>query len=60
MDTHPKQNQLTRSICITNKFKPDIHVSFAPQIGETFILCSDGFWAFTKEHEFVALANTEL
>ncbi|MDF1583338.1 MAG: serine/threonine-protein phosphatase [Methyloprofundus sp.] len=60
MGTHPEQNQLTKSINISNKFLPDIHVYPPAQRGETFILCSDGFWEFTKEHEFVALATAEM
>ena len=60
MGTHPEQNQLTRSICITNKFMPDIEVYPAAEIGETFILCSDGFWEFTKEHELISLANADM
>ena len=60
MGTHPEQNQLTRSISIANKFSPDIQVYPAPEIGETFILCSDGFWEFTKEHEFITLANADM
>ena len=60
MGTHPEQNQLTRSINIANKFAPDIQVSPAVVPGETFILCSDGFWEFTKEHEFVTLAGDKV
>ncbi len=57
MGTHPEQNQLTRSISIANKFPPDISLYPAPEPGETFMLCTDGFWEFTKEHEFIALAE---
>lgn len=60
MGTHPEQNQLTKSISIANKFSPDINVYPAPLVGDTFILCSDGFWEFTKEHEFMALAGSEV
>ena len=60
MGTHPEQNQLTRSVSIDNKFLPDINVYPAPMLGDTFILCSDGFWEFTKEHEFVTLASEEV
>ncbi len=51
---------MTRSIHISNKFLPDIHVYPPAQLGETFILCSDGFWEFTKEHELVALATADM
>ena len=60
MGTHPEQNQLTRSISIANKFSPDIKVYPAAKTGENFMLCSDGFWEFTKEHEFIALANADM
>lgn len=60
MGTHPEQNQLTRSISIANKFPPDIQMFPPPKAGDTFIVCSDGFWEFTKEHEFLKLANQEL
>ncbi len=60
MGTHPEQNQLTRSISVANLYKPDIEIYPAAEVGETFILCSDGFWEFTKEHEFIALANTHM
>ncbi|BCG63381.1 MAG: PPM family protein phosphatase [Methyloprofundus sp.] len=57
MGTHPEQNQLTRCINIANKFSPEIHVFSEPKLGETYVLCSDGFWEFTKEHEFISLAT---
>jgi len=60
MGTHPEQNQLTRSINIANKFAPDIQVHPAVIKGETFVLCSDGFWEFTKEHEFSTLAEDNI
>lgn len=60
MGTHPEQNQLTKSISIANTYPPDIHVYPAPSVNDTFILCSDGFWEFTKEHELVSLANQQV
>ncbi len=60
MGTHPEQNQLTKSINITNQFLPDIHIYPPAQQGETFILCSDGFWEFTKDREFIALATVDM
>lgn len=60
MGTHPEQNRLTRSINIANKFAPDIQVYPVTLPGETFILCSDGFWEFTKEREFVSLADDDV
>lgn len=60
MGTHPEQNRLTKSICVANKFSPDIRVDLPAQIGETFMICSDGFWEFTKEHEFISLAKSDV
>jgi len=57
MGVHPEQNQLTRSINVLKNHKPDIKLFSAPKTGETFILCSDGFWEFTKPHEFQRLAQ---
>jgi len=57
MGTHPDQNKLTRSININHKYPPEINIDLPPVCGETFVLCSDGFWEFTKEHEFITLAN---
>ncbi|NOQ65088.1 MAG: serine/threonine-protein phosphatase [Methyloprofundus sp.] len=60
MGTHPEQNQLTRSVNIANKFAPDVHIYPAPEPGDTFILCTDGFWEFTKEYELIGLASGEM
>lgn len=57
MGTHPEQNQLTQSISIMKTHRPEIHVYPPPQQGETFLLCSDGFWEHTKQHEFLRLAS---
>jgi len=57
MGTHPEQNQLTQSISIMKTHRPEIHVYPPPQQGDTFILCSDGFWEYTKQHEFLRLAS---
>lgn len=58
MGLHPEQNQLTRSINILNKHKVDIEVYPPMEKGETFILCTDGFWEYIKEPELVQLAQT--
>ena len=57
MGTHAEQNKLTRSISVLKKHKPEITVYPSMQKGETFILCSDGFWEYTKQHEFLHLAQ---
>jgi len=60
MGAHPEQNRLTRCINVANKFSPEIHIYSAPKLGETYVLCSDGFWEFTKEHEFIDLATEKV
>lgn len=59
MGIHPEQNQLTRSINISAPPLVDVQVSLPMQIGETFILCSDGFWESVKESELLQLAQPE-
>lgn len=57
MGVHPDQHKLTRSINISTPPLVDI-VSFpAIKGGETFILCSDGFWEFVKEQELLGLSQ---
>jgi protein phosphatase len=57
MALHPGQNQLTRSITISNTHEVDIAWYPAMQKGETFILCSDGFWEYAKPAELLQLAE---
>ncbi len=54
---HPDQNQLTRTINILKT--PDVEINQYPPIkkGETFLLCSDGFWEFVKQAELLQLAQ---
>ena len=59
MGVHPEQNQLTRSINVLTPPNVDIHVFPAMQSGETFILCSDGFWESIKEQEFLQLSQPD-
>lgn len=56
MGLHPEQNKLTRSINIQAKHQADINIYPPIQKGETFVLCSDGFWEFIKEKELLQLA----
>ncbi len=56
MARHPEQNQLTRSISISNVHNVDIHVYPAIVEGECFVLCSDGFWEHVKESELHQLS----
>lgn len=57
MGVHPEQNQLTRSINLLAPPQVDIQVFPPMQSGETFILCSDGFWEGIKEQEFLQLSQ---
>lgn len=57
MGIHPEQNKLTRSINLLGAPQVDIHVFSPMQRGETFILCSDGFWEGIKEQEFLLLSQ---
>lgn len=59
MGVHPEQNQLTRSINIAAPPLVDIQVFPAMQSGETFMLCTDGFWESIKEQELLRLSQPE-
>ncbi|MFI3155896.1 MAG: protein phosphatase 2C domain-containing protein [Methylococcaceae bacterium] len=57
MAQHPGQNQLTRSINISKAHEVEIRQYPAMKKGETFILCSDGFWEYVKPVELLHLAE---
>ncbi|MCQ8104233.1 serine/threonine-protein phosphatase [Methylomonas sp. SURF-2] len=57
MGVHPEQNKLTRSVNVLAAPVVDIQLFPAMQSGETFILCSDGFWESIKEQEFLRLSQ---
>lgn len=57
MGVHPEQNKLTRSINLLAPPLVDIQLSGPLRRGETLVLCSDGFWEFIKEPEFLALSQ---
>lgn len=59
MGLHPEQNQLTRSINIRKTHSAEIKVYPPMKLGETFILCSDGFWEHVKQSELLELALPE-
>ncbi|NOT13156.1 MAG: serine/threonine-protein phosphatase [Methylococcaceae bacterium] len=54
---HPAQNQLTRSLNVLKEHRAEINLYPAIKKGETFIICSDGFWAYVKQHELLQLAQ---
>lgn len=57
MGLHPEQNQLTRSINVLKKHQPEIREYLGMQKGETFLLCTDGFWEYVKQTELLQLAQ---
>jgi len=57
MALHPEQNQLTRSINALQLHEAEINVYPPVQAGETFIVCSDGFWESVKHEELLELAQ---
>jgi protein phosphatase len=57
MAHHPEQNQLTRSINILKVHDVEVNVYPAMKTGETFLLCSDGFWEYAKQEELLHLAE---
>lgn len=59
MGVHPGQNKLTRSISINKMHATEIKIHGPAQVGETFVLCTDGFWRSIREHELLKLAQPE-
>ncbi|MGJ0483310.1 MAG: PP2C family protein-serine/threonine phosphatase [Methylomicrobium sp.] len=59
MGGHPEQNCLLRSINVALGHEIEINVYPLAREGETFILCSDGFWENVKAQEFMQLAQPE-
>jgi protein phosphatase len=54
---HPEQNKLMRSINVLKKHESEINLYPAIKKGETFILCSDGFWEYVKQQDLLQLAQ---
>jgi serine/threonine protein phosphatase PrpC len=57
MAQHPDQNQLTRTINILKTHEAEINLYPAVERGETFVLCTDGFWQYVKPSELLRLAK---
>ncbi len=57
MGLHPEQNQLLRTINIHKRHEVEVNVYPPIEKGETFILCTDGFWEFLKNSELMQLGN---
>lgn len=54
---HPEQNRLTRSLNAQKAHEAEINLYPAAQKGETYIVCSDGFWGQVKQVELLHLAQ---
>lgn len=54
---HPEQNLLTRTLNAKNEYEVEINQYSAIQKGETFLICSDGFWGQVKQEELLHLAQ---
>lgn len=57
MARHSEQNQLTRTINILKADEVEINRYPSMNKGETFVLCSDGFWEYVKQAELLQLAE---
>ncbi len=57
MGLHSEQNQVLRTINILTKHQAEISIYPPIQKGETFILCTDGFWEFIKEKDLLQLSD---
>jgi len=57
MGGHPEQNCLLRSINVAAGHQSEINVFPPARAGETFVLCSDGFWENVKARELLQLAQ---
>lgn len=60
MAQHPEQNRLTRTINILKTHEAEINLYPAIEKGETFVLCTDGFWEYVKLSELLRLAKPSI
>jgi protein phosphatase len=56
-ETHPRRNVLQRSIGVGEDVDVDVSGPFPVQVGDTFILCSDGLHGLVKEGELREVAQ---
>ncbi|MDD1611920.1 MAG: protein phosphatase 2C domain-containing protein [Methylococcaceae bacterium] len=59
MGNHPEQNCLLRSINAAKGHDSEINVYPPARRGDTFVLCSDGFWENVKVQELQQLAQPD-
>lgn len=55
----PNLHHITRSITVNNRHKPTIKIYPPVKVGDTFVVCSDGFWVLMKESDFLQLAQQD-
>ncbi|HEY8160267.1 MAG TPA: protein phosphatase 2C domain-containing protein [Methylobacter sp.] len=60
MAQHPEQNRLTRTINIMKAHEAEINLYPAIEKGETFVLCTDGFWEYVRPSELLRLAKPSI
>ena len=53
-ETHPHKNVITRAVGVEHDLFVDINV-FSTQVGDTFLLCSDGLYNAVPEHSIAQL-----
>jgi protein phosphatase len=59
MGRHSLQHKLTRCISVAKELNPEITVLAPTSPGDTFVLCTDGVWGYTRLSEISALADPE-
>lgn len=59
MGSHPDQNRLTRSINPYKDVDIEVEVRQPMSVGETYVLCSDGFWESVRETDLLMLSQPE-
>lgn len=57
MQHHPLQNQLLNAINLFEPPDPDIFVHPPLALGETIVLCTDGFWGLCSPHDLMDIAQ---
>ncbi|MEA2488512.1 MAG: family protein phosphatase [Acidobacteriota bacterium] len=56
-ETHPRRNVLQRSMGVAEDVEIDVLGPLELQVGDTFILCSDGLHGVVKEEELLEVAS---
>ena len=59
-ENHPRRNVLQRSMGVSEEVEIDVRGPFDLQVGDVFILCSDGLHGVVKEAEIKEIADRPL